>query len=196
MRAGELQRITERSGKTEAVHEAEHERHDPPALRPGPQHVLHGHVYDRRRDEYFHERSEPRGRRHDPERRSDERDGMGHREGGDHAHQRTPLTEGQHEAQHEEQMIESAQHVFDTVTDEQRRGVPPARIHPHRAGVPLEAVAALGAVGVHQRQETGGADTQIGPARFDHEVSGQRGGGDLQQHFEAQLPVRQVSGRG
>src|SRR3954468_14146488 len=71
---------------------------------------------------------------------------MRNRECGHDHHQRTPASKWNHEAEHEQQMVDAAEDVRDAELDESPCGVIPARVEAYEPGVADVLVRALRAV--------------------------------------------------
>src|SRR5262249_23739645 len=89
--------------------------------------------------------------RAEPVRRGDEGDRMRDRERGDDPHQWLEATEGNDQAQQEEEVVDAVEDVEKARPDEARGRLRPARVEPHQAGIALELE---GAPRAPRRQET------------------------------------------
>ena len=79
-------------------------------------------------------------------RRGDERHGMRHREAGDDRHQRPEPPERDDQAEQEQEVVGAVEDVLVPGGDEARRGLVPARIERHQAGIAAQLERPLGAL--------------------------------------------------
>ena len=115
------------------MHEPEEPGHQPAPLEIGADDVLQGHVDDRRGDRRLDEGREPVACGSEPVRRAEQRERVRDGESGDDADDLAQAEKGDDQAEHEEQVVESAQDVPDPEPDEAAGGLVPGRIEADHA---------------------------------------------------------------
>ena len=139
MRAGELQRLAQRVGETEAMNEAEPGGEQPAPREPAPRglnDILQRHVNDGNCDQRLDERREPQADRNETEGSRDQRDRVADREGGDNDDEQSQPAEWNHEAEQEQEVVDAAKDMQHAVGQERQGGLLPARIEAIWPGSP------------------------------------------------------------
>ena len=125
------------------MHKTEAEREHPPPISPRTDDVLERHVDDRERNEHFDQRRKPKRIRRKAHRGGDERDRVRDGERGDDRDERPDAPNGNHETQHEQQVVDAAEYVRESQADEGERGLVPLRIELHQAWITVVLKCAL-----------------------------------------------------
>ena len=164
VRAGELQPLAQREREAEPVHQAEPRRHGPAASeRPRSRavgarrprvldDVLERHPHDRDGNQGLDQRREPERRWRQAVGRGDERARVREGERGDDDHERPDPAQRDGDAQQEEQVIGTAQHVADPGAQERQRSLVPARVELDDTGIAVPLIRAHRAIGGDQAQ--------------------------------------------
>ena len=196
MRAGELQRLAQRKGKTETVHEAEGERRQPAAVQAAAQDVGQRHPDDGGGNQGLDEGREPQPLRAPAESGGEQRERVRHGEGGGQHHQRAPPPQRDHQAREEQQVVAALQDVPNAGLHETPRGLVPTRVEVHEARVAMQLEGAFAARRGHKAQGHCHAQAQARKTRPHREARLRRGDGHLQLHVEQLLVPVQLLGLG
>ena len=187
VRARELQGLAQGEREPEPVHQPEQERDGPPALHVGAEDVLDRHVHDRRGDERLDQRREPQGVGREVVGRGEQGHRVGDGEGGDDDREGLEPPEGDDQAGEEQQVVGAVEDVLEAHDHEAERGLVPARVKAHDAGVAPQIERPLGPA---RRQEPQHGDhPQAHPfeARADGEIRPVRPDLIVEQHVEHRL---------